>query len=250
MIVGYLLATLIGFSLGIMGGGGSILTVPILVYVLKMDPKLSIALSLAIVGLTSLVGVINHFRAKNINLRVAALFAPFAMVGTFLGAKISKFMSGEFQLILFAIIMLMASILMIKGRKETEGEEEKEIKIPLLGAQAIVVGIVTGLVGVGGGFLIVPALVLLTGLSMKRAVGTSLFIISLNSFSGFAGYLGLVEVDWSFLLKFSSFSILGILVGSQLVQFISQKVLKKSFGVFLIFMGIFILYKNASTFLG
>ena len=181
MIIGYLLATLIGFSLGIMGRGGSILTVPILVYVLKMDPKLSIALSLAIVGITSLVGVFNHFRAKNINLKVAALFAPFAMVGTFLGAKISKFMTGEVQLILFAIIMLMASVLMIKGRKEAE-EEEKEIKIPLLGAQAIVVGIVTGLVGVGGGFLIVPALVLLTGLSMKRAVGTSLFIIALNSF--------------------------------------------------------------------
>lgn len=248
MILGYLLATLIGFSLGIMGGGGSILTVPILVYVLKMDPKVSIALSLAIVGLTSLVGVVNHFRAKNINLKVAALFAPFAMVGTFLGAKISKFMSGEVQLILFAIIMLMASVLMIKGRKDKEEEEEKEIKILLLGAQAIVVGIVTGLVGVGGGFLIVPALVLLTGLSMKRAVGTSLFIIALNSFSGFAGYLGIVEVDWGFLSKFSAFSIVGILIGSQLVQYISQRVLKKSFGIFLIFMGIFILYKNIGSF--
>ncbi|CAN0154476.1 unnamed protein product, partial [Chrysoparadoxa australica] len=219
MIVGYLLATLIGFSLGIMGGGGSILTVPILVYVLKMDPKVSIALSLAIVGTTSLVGVFNHFRANNINLKVAALFAPFAMVGTFFGAKISKFMSGEVQLILFAIIMLLASVLMIKGRKEAEGEENKAIKIPLLAIQAIVVGVVTGLVGVGGGFLIVPALVLLTGLSMKKAVGTSLFIIALNSFSGFAGYLGIVAVDWAFLAKFSAFSIVGILVGSQLVQY-------------------------------
>lgn len=249
MILGYLLATLIGLSLGIMGGGGSILTVPILVYVLKMDPKVSIALSLAIVGATSLVGVINHFRAQNINLKVAALFAPFAMVGTFLGAKISKFLSGEIQLILFAIIMLLASVLMIKGRKDSE-EEEKEIKIPFLAAQAIVVGIVTGLVGVGGGFLIVPALVLLTGLSMKKAVGTSLFIIALNSFSGFAGYLGLVEVDWVFLAKFSGASIVGILVGSQLVQFISQRMLKKSFGVFLIFMGIFILYKNSAVLFG
>lgn len=248
MIVGYLLATLIGFSLGIMGGGGSILTVPILVYVLKMDPKVSIALSLAIVGTTSLVGVFNHFRANNINLKVAALFAPFAMVGTFFGAKISKFMTGEVQLILFAIIMLLASVLMIKGRKEAEGEENKAIKIPLLAIQAIVVGVVTGLVGVGGGFLIVPALVLLTGLSMKKAVGTSLFIIALNSFSGFAGYLGIVAVDWAFLAKFSGFSIVGILVGSQLVQYISQKALKKAFGIFLIFMGIFILYKNAAVF--
>ena len=253
MIMAYLLATLIGFSLGIMGGGGSILTVPILVYVLKMDAKLSIAMSLAIVGTTSLVGVFNHFRAGNVNLKVAAIFGPIAMVGTFLGAKISKLMSGEAQLILFAIIMLMASYFMIKGRKEVEADDndykEKKLNIPLLGAQAICVGIITGLVGVGGGFMIVPALVLLTGLSMKMAVGTSLFIIALNSFSGFAGYLGMFEFNWGFLAKFSGASIFGILVGSQLVQFISQRVLKKSFGVFLILMGLFILYKNKHVFL-
>jgi hypothetical protein len=249
MLIGYLLATLIGFSLGIMGGGGSILTVPILVYVLNLDAKLSIALSLAIVGVTSIVGVVNHFRAGNVNLKVAAIFGPIAMVGTFLGAKISKLMSGEAQLILFAIIMLMASYFMIKGRKEVEADENKKLNIPLLGAQAIVVGIITGLVGVGGGFMIVPALVLLTGLSMKMAVGTSLFIIALNSFSGFAGYLGMFDFDWVFLAKFSGASIVGILIGSQLVQFISQRMLKKSFGVFLIFMGIFILYKNSHVFL-
>ncbi len=248
-MLGYALATLIGFSLGIMGGGGSILTVPILVYVLGMDAKLSIALSLAIVGTTSLVGVFNHFRAGNVNLKVAAIFGPVAMAGTFLGAKISKLMSGEAQLILFAIIMLMASFFMIRGRKETEADENKKLNIPLLCAQAVVVGIITGLVGVGGGFMIVPALVLLTGLSMKVAVGTSLFIIALNSFSGFVGYLGMFEIDWAFLAKFSGFSILGILVGSQLVQFISQRMLKKSFGVFLIFMGAFILYKNSHVFL-
>lgn len=248
-MLGYALATLIGFSLGIMGGGGSILTVPILVYVLGMDAKLSIALSLAIVGTTSLVGVFNHFRAGNVNLKVAAIFGPVAMIGTFLGAKISKFLSGEVQLILFAFIMLAASYFMIRGRKEVEGEEEKKLNIPFLSIQAIGVGIITGLVGVGGGFMIVPALVLMTGLSMRVAVGTSLFIIALNSFSGFAGYLGMFEIDWAFLAKFSGFSIIGILIGSQLVQFISQRMLKKSFGVFLIFMGAFILYKNAHVFL-
>lgn len=248
-MLGYALATLIGFSLGIMGGGGSILTVPILVYVLGMDAKLSIALSLAIVGTTSLVGVFNHFRAGNVNLKVAAIFGLVAMIGTFLGAKISKFLSGEVQLILFAIIMLAASYFMIKGRKEVEGQEEKKLNIPFLSIQAVGVGIITGLVGVGGGFMIVPALVLMTGLSMRVAVGTSLFIIALNSFSGFAGYLGMFEIDWAFLGKFSGFSIVGILIGSQLVQFISQRVLKKSFGIFLIFMGAFILYKNAHVFL-
>jgi uncharacterized membrane protein YfcA len=247
-MLGYALATLIGLSLGVMGGGGSILTVPILVYVLGMDAKLSIALSLAIVGTTSLVGVFNHFRAGNVNLKVAAIFGPVAMVGTFLGAKISRLMSGEAQLILFAIIMLMASYFMIKGRKETEADENKKLNIPLLCGQAVVVGIITGLVGVGGGFMIVPALVLLTGLSMKVAVGTSLFIIALNSFSGFAGYLGMFDIDWAFLAKFSGASIVGILIGSQLVQFISQRMLKKSFGVFLIFMGAFILYKNSHVF--
>lgn len=250
-MLGYLLATLIGLSLGLMGGGGSILTVPILVYVLKMDPKVSIALSLAIVGLTSIVGVINHFRAGNVELKVAFLFAPFAMVGTFLGAKLSALMSGEVQLILFAVIMLMASVLMIRGRKDQgESENEKKVNIPLLAIQGIVVGIVTGLVGVGGGFLIVPALVLLTGLSMRKSVGTSLLIIAFNSLSGFLGYLDMVTVDWPFLFKFSACSIVGILIGSALVQYVPQRTLKKSFGVFLIFMGIFILYKNSSVFLG
>lgn len=127
-MIGYLLATLIGLSLGIMGGGGSILTVPILVYVLHMEAKESIALSLAIVGLTSLVGVISHFRAGNVNLKIAAIFGPVAMIGTFLGAKISKFLSGEVQLILFAIIMLMASYFMIRGRKEApEGQETQDL---------------------------------------------------------------------------------------------------------------------------
>lgn len=244
-MVGYLLATVIGLSLGLLGGGGSILTVPILVYVMKMDPKLSIALSLAVVGLTSLVGVAGHFRNKNVDLKVAISFGSFAMVGTFVGAKISRFLSGDTQLLLFAIIMLLASVFMIKGRKDTPASDEPiKLNLPLIGAQAIVVGIVTGLVGVGGGFLIVPALVLLSGLSMKRAVGTSLVIISMNSLSGFVGYLGMMEIPWKFLLSFSAFSIVGIFVGLSLVKYVSQKALKKGFGVFLIIMGAFILYQR------
>jgi len=249
-MIGYLLATLIGLSLGLLGGGGSILTVPILVYVMKMDPKVSIALSLAIVGMTSLVGVYGHYRKGNIHLKVALTFGPFAMVGTFLGAKISQFLSGQTQLVLFAVIMLVASIFMIKGRKDAPEDKEKQnsLNIPLIAIEGIAVGIVTGLVGVGGGFLIVPALVLLSGLSMKKAVGTSLLIISFNSLSGFVGYLGLVEVPWGFLFKFTAFSAIGIFAGISLSRFVSQSALKKVFGVFLIFMGIFILYKNKDTF--
>ncbi len=252
MILGYLLATLIGLSLGLLGGGGSILTVPILVYVLKMDPKLSIALSLAIVGVTSLFGVFGHYKNKNVDLRIASIFAPIAMGGTFLGAKLSQFMSGQAQLLMFAIIMILASFFMLKGRKEKKEEEsndKKNLNYILIAVEGLVVGVVTGLVGVGGGFLIVPALVLLGGVSMKKAVGTSLLIISLKSFAGFVGYIGIVEIPWIFLGKFTLFSVVGIFIGSYLVKFVSQSSLKKAFAVFLIIMGIFILYKNKETFI-
>lgn len=246
-MLGYFLATLIGLSLGLLGGGGSILTVPILVYAMKMDAKLSIALSLAIVAVTSLIGVWGHYKNKNVDLKIAAVFAPVAMLGTFVGAKLSAFMSGQVQLILFAVIMLMASFFMLrpaKVKEEGQTEEEKKMKIPLIAVEGIVVGIVTGLVGVGGGFLIVPALVLLGGVDMKKAVGTSLLIISLKSFSGFAGYMTMIDIPWAFLGKFILFSGVGIIIGSSLVKYISQEKLKKAFALFLIVMGVFILYKN------
>lgn len=241
-MIGYSLALLIGLSLGLLGGGGSILTVPVLVYVMNLDPKLSIALSLAIVGVTSLFGVIGHAKQKNVDFKMAAIFGGFAMLGTFSGAKLSVFLTGQAQLILFAVIMILASYFMIKKPKLKDSKSEP--KIIAIALQAIVVGIITGLVGVGGGFMIVPALVLLAGISMKRAVGTSLVIISANSFTGFLGYLNMFDIPWEFLLKFTSFSVLGIFLGSFLVKYISQDKLKKSFGIFLIFMGIFVLYKN------
>lgn len=239
-MIGYLFALLIGLTLGLLGGGGSILTVPILVYFIKMEPKLAIALSLAIVGSTSLIGVLRHAKAKNVDFKIAAIFGPIAMIGTFGGAKLSQLMTGQTQLLLFGIIMLVASVFMFIGRSETEPDKDKPLNIPLLAAQAIIVGIITGLVGVGGGFLIVPALVLLANTPMKRAVGTSLLIISLNSFSGFIGYLGAVEIPWPFLLKFTFFSSIGILIGSSLAAYVPQRKLKKIFAIFLIIVGIFI----------
>lgn len=252
-MLGYFLAALTGLSLGLLGGGGSILTVPILVYILHLDAKLSIALSLGIVGITSLVGIYNHYRNENVDFKIAAIFAPIAMGGTFLSAKLSQFVSGQIQLILFAIIMLLASSLMLKNGKKPNNEEteskEARLNYSLIIIGALLVGLLTGLVGVGGGFIIVPSLVLLAGISMKKAVGTSLLIISLNSFTGFAGYIGIVEIPWIFFAKFTLFSTIGILIGSSLVKFISQKRLKKAFAFFLIFMGIFILYKNKELFL-
>ncbi len=251
VMLGYFLATLIGLSLGLLGGGGSILTVPILVYALKMDAKVSIALSLAIVGITSLFGVFRHYKEGNVDLKVAAIFGPIAMFGTFIGAKLSRFLSSQIQLILFALIMIIASYFMLKS-KETPADSEstiiKKLNIPLIAIEGIVVGVITGLVGVGGGFLIVPALVLLAGISMKKAVGTSLLIISMKSFAGFIGYIGLVEIPWIFLSKFTFASIFGIFIGSSLVSYVPQDVLKKVFALFLIIMGVFILYKNREIF--
>jgi uncharacterized membrane protein YfcA len=256
MILGFSLAVIIGLSLGLMGGGGSILTVPILVYALDMDPKTAIALSLAIVGLTSLVGSVSHLRAKNIHLKIAAIFGPIAMAGTFLGAKISVYLTGAMQLIIFAIVMLIASYFMFTKNKNQQEEpdqaevtEKEDLNIPVIMAEGIFVGILTGIVGVGGGFMIVPALVLLTKIPMKKAIGTSLLIISFKSFAGFAGYLGQVTIPWTFLMQFSFFTIIGILIGSHLVQYVSSEKLKKSFAIFLVIMGVFILYKNANVFM-
>ncbi len=244
-MIGFILAIFIGLSLGLLGGGGSILTVPILVYSFQIDPKTSIALSLAIVGVTSLIGTLTHFKAGNVNLKTVAVFAPLAMVGTFTGAKLSVFFSGEAQLILFAVIMLLASVFMFKDPKYSKGEEKAN---PLfLGLQGFIVGIITGIIGIGGGFLIVPALVILAQVPMKQAVGTSLFVIFLNSISGFIGYLGLVAIDWIFLGKFVLAAGVGIILGTYLVKFIPPAKLKKIFAIFLIFMGIFILYKNRAT---
>ena len=228
MVLGYLLAVFIGISLGLLGGGGSILTVPILVYAMDMDPKLAIALSLAIVGTTSLIGVWRHKTAGNVAFKKAFVFAGSAMLGTFLGAKASVFFTGEFQLGLFAVIMLLASFFMLRPVKMNETGQKKDVQkwAPLL-ISAFGVGILTGLVGVGGGFLIVPALVFLGGVNMKKAVGTSL-----------------LEIPWGFLLKFTSFSILGVVIGSYAVKFVSQEKLKVAFGVFLILMGAFIIYQN------
>ena len=248
-MIGYLLAILIGLSLGLMGGGGSILTVPILVYALDMTPKLSIALSLAIVGVTSLVGSISHFKNGHVNFKIAIVFGPIAMLGTFVGARyLAPFFSGSAQLILFSLIMLLASFFMFRGKTETKNKVT-DLKIPLILIEGLLVGLLTGLVGVGGGFMIVPALVLLAGIPMKEAIGTSLLIIAFKSFAGFAGYLDQIIIPWSFLIQFTAATIVGILLGSYAVRFVPAEKLKKAFAIFLVFMGLFILYKNHHIFL-
>ena len=238
----YVFAVIVGLCLGLLGAGGSILIVPVLVYILKIEPKVSIALSLAIVGATSLIGAFSHYQKDNISFRTIAFFAPFTMLGAYLGSYLAGFVSGQTQLILFAFIMLSASILMIKNTQKSEklNSEQKLVFI----ITGFTVGVISGLLGVGGGFLIVPALVLLADLPMRQAVGTSLAVISLSALTGFSAYAGSLEIPWALLFQFVFFSGIGIVIGSRLVQYVSQKKLRKAFAYFLVFMGLFMLVQN------
>lgn len=249
MILGLALAALIGLSLGMLGGGGSILTVPIFVYVLGFEAKEAIAMSLAVVGATSLFGAAGHWRAGNVNLRVAVIFGVVAMAGTYAGARLAVFFSGAAQLTLFALVMLLAAIFMFRDRTPRVADgvtPAPDVPMPLflIIIEGLAVGVLTGLVGVGGGFLIVPALVLLGRVPMKQAIGTSLLVIAMKSFAGFIGYLGQVEVQWGFMAGFTAVAVVGILAGTWLVRFVPQHALKRAFAVFLLVMGAFILYQN------
>src|SRR5215211_5313571 len=191
-LVGLLLAALMGLSLGLLGGGGSILAVPILKYVVGFEAKEAIASSLAVVGLTSLFGAIGHWRGGNVSVRVALVFGAVAMAGTYLGARLAVFVSGSAQLALFAAVMLLAAYFMFRENGPDPAEEEpdgrssgKRMPYALIVVEGLAVGVLTGLVGVGGGFLIVPALVVLGKVPMREAVGTSLLVIAMNTASGF-----------------------------------------------------------------
>ncbi|MBA2661539.1 MAG: sulfite exporter TauE/SafE family protein [Bradymonadaceae bacterium] len=244
--LGLALAALVGIALGLLGGGGSILTVPIFVYVLGYDPKQAIAMSLAVVGVVSLFGVAGHWRAGNVNLRVALSFGAVAMVGTFLGARLATLVSGTFQLVLFATVMLAAAVFMFRSPSPTAAQSPQAapMRLWLIIIEGLAVGVLTGLVGVGGGFLIVPALVILGKVPIKEAVGTSLLVIAMKSAAGFLGYLGQIEVPWAFMALFTSVAIVGILAGSYIARFIPSAALKRGFAIFLAVMGTWILYQN------
>lgn len=255
--LGLLLAALIGLSLGLLGGGGSILTVPIFVYVLGFEAKEAIAMSLAVVGATAAFGAAGHWRAGNVNLRVGLVFGVVAMAGTYLGARLAVYFSGAAQLSLFAVVMLLAAVFMFRDRRGAPPDgtppplpatvAAPEMSLLLIVLEGMAVGVLTGLVGVGGGFLIVPALVLLGGLPMKQAVGTSLLVIALKSAAGFYGYLGQVEVPWAFMTLFTAVAVTGIFGGTWLVRFVPQHALRRAFAVFLVVMGGFILYQNRNV---
>lgn len=257
-LLGYLSAILIGLSLGLIGGGGSILTVPVLVYLLGIEPVLATAYSLFVVGLSSLVGSWSYVKKELVSFRLAAVFGLPSIIAVYSTRKFlipaipeELLNMGGFVLtkpaaimILFAVLMIFASYSMIKGKKEIEGAVPKKLNYFLVFLEGIVVGTLTGLVGAGGGFLIIPALVILSGIPMKQAVGTSLLIIAVKSLIGFTGDWSNYTIDWPLLLSFSGIAIAGILVGSKLSDFISGKKLKPAFGYFVLIMGFYILIKE------
>ena len=233
----------------LLGSGGSILTVPVLVYLLGQDEKTAIAGSLFVVGTIALAGSLQYLRSRLIDWRNVFIFGLPGMAGTYLGAFIAAFVPGIVQLTLFALVMLLASYLMLRPVTLSDDPHEPRAawKIAIDG---LIVGVITGLVGVGGGFLIVPALVLLGGLAIHQAVATSLVIIALKSYSGFYKYLDVLddqnlELDWQTLLLVSGLGILGSYAGARIANRMRQDKLKKGFGLFLIVMGIYILGRSA-----
>lgn len=255
-IAGYIAAVFIGLVLGILGGGGSILSIPILVYLFKMDAVSASAYSLFIVGVTSFIGAIPKYRDHFVDLKTGITFGIPSIVTIFSTRKwivpsipnvvletehltITK----RFLLLgIFAILMIIASVTMIRGRKE---KENKHLYLPsLLIIEGMLIGFLTGLIGTGGGFLIIPALVLLMGLRFKIAVGTSLFIIAINSLMGFLGDVLNHPINWNFLLLITALAVIGVLVGNILSRKVPSEKLRKIFGWFTLGMGVWILLKE------
>jgi len=248
-------AIAIGISLGLLGSGGSILTVPVLVYLLGQDEKVAIAGSLFVVGTIALAGSLQFLRARLIDWRNVAVFGIPGMAGTYLGAMLAAYVPGIVQLSLFAVVMLLASYLMLRPVDLEHAEVSEPRAAWKIAIDGLLVGVITGLVGVGGGFLIVPALVLLGGMPMHRAVATSLVIIALKSYSGFYKYLDVLageslQLDWDTLLLVCGLGIAGSFMGGRMANLLPQNTLKKGFGLFLIVMGIYILVRSLPEALG
>lgn len=250
MIWAFAGALAVGLSLGVLGSGGSILTVPVLTYVVGQNEKVAIASSLAIVGMISLVAAIPYGFKRNLDWRSVLLFGLPGMAGSYMGAALSGFASGGFQLTVLAALMLVAAVFMFRQNKSIVPSSDEKRSAVQIALEGLVVGAITGFVGVGGGFLIVPALVLLGGLPMSKAVGTSLVIIALKSATGFFKHVEVLsdanlELDWKIIGTFCGIGIIGSLLGSALGSRVSQVALRRGFAVFLVLTASYIVYRQA-----
>lgn len=257
-LLGYFSAIIIGLVLGLIGGGGSILSVPIFVYIFGFDMVTATALSLFVVGITSLVGSAGFIKQKQIDFKTGFIFGIPSILGVLFSRRlvlphlphyiINRFgitvTKDMFLLLLFSVLMVIASYKMIRKNIRPRLPNDKDTNFTLLISQGILVGIITGLIGAGGGFLIVPALVMLLGLNMKKAVATSLFIISMNSIFGFLSTLQMVKNDWEFLLKFTALSIIGIFIGIAIAKKMDNRKIKPLFGWIVLAMGLFMIVKE------
>jgi uncharacterized protein len=245
------LATLVGVSLGLLGGGGSILTVPLLAYVAGVEAKQAIATSLLVVGVTSVVGVVSHARAGRVRWRTGVLFGVAGMAGAYAGGLLSGFVPGSLLLVGFAAVMITAAITMLRRRKEPMGHgSARTVPVAKVLLEGFGVGLITGLVGAGGGFLVVPALALLGGLPMPAAVATSLVVIAMNSFAGLAGHLSGGQIDWKLAILVSSAAVAGALVGAQLTALVNPNSLRSAFGWFVLAMASVILAREINPIVG
>jgi hypothetical protein len=245
-----------GIVLGLFGSGGSIIAMPALMYLLNVEAKSAIAMSMGIVAVTATISGWDNWRRGNVDLKVAAMFGLFGVIGTYGGARLGVYTPVQVQLTLFALVMYAAAWKMLQIKKQPVAQlataggpplsEDEAISAHMghIAAHGVGVGVLTGLVGVGGGFLIVPALVLLSGIPMKIAIGTSLVIVAAKSYSGFAGYVAAVPVDWLTMASFTAVTVAGSFVGTRVAHRFSQETLKRSFGVFLVFVASYILLKS------
>ena len=242
---GLALAFIIGLTLGLFGGGGSILTVPVFVYVLGFDPKLAITMSFPVVGITSFVGSIGHWRAGNVKLSSALVFGVIAMAGSYGGARAAGLLTGRAQLLILGTVMAAAAAMMLRSAgRDAAHVVVTEAPSRVLYLVAFSVGALTGVIGIGGGFLLVPALVVFGREPMREAVGTSLLVIAMNSVSGFAGQRSVSAVPWTLVITFSAVAVAGILVGTRFQQHVPQRALKRGFALLLLVIAALVLWQN------
>ncbi|MFN0253137.1 MAG: sulfite exporter TauE/SafE family protein [Kofleriaceae bacterium] len=248
--VGLALSILIGLSLGLFGGGGSILTVPVIHYVMGVETHSAIAASLAVVGITSVAALIPHARAGRVEWRTGAIFGTSAMLGAYAAGSVARFIPSAILMAAFGLMMFVTAVAMLRKTAPTTSAPRARASLQLILVEGLVVGAVTGLVGAGGGFLVVPALVLLGGLPIATAIGTSLMVIAMKSFAAFAGSAGDVSLDARIVAAVAVIAILGSVLGSWIAGKIPASRLQGLFGWFIVVMAVFILGQELPRALG
>jgi uncharacterized membrane protein YfcA len=253
-MLGLFLSALIGLSLGLIGGGGSIITVPVLVYVLGVEPHKAVGMSLAVVGGTSLIGAGLHYRRGNLQMRTGLTFGLAGIAGALAGAPLTTLLSPAALLMTFALLMLLVAIVMLRRKPTVAESETSEMRQKPDVWKALLagfgVGVLTGFLGVGGGFLIVPALVMFGGLSMKDAIGTSLFVIFLNCVAGLVGHASSGVFDWGLTAQVTGLAITGTIFGTLLSNRLEAKKLQSGFAIFVLMVAVFLIGKNYTVLLG